>query len=139
MLYSAVPRSSQWPSIWTRAEAFALSQSALARNVARAGSESAALSNSKLISFIGPSFATSPLRKASRLESVSDDGWGAAAIPVPDGALGFSAVHFGPVEVAGVPVLQETKKIAANNLRPYWIIILCSLIVSTFPAPSWTD
>src|SRR5688572_14387564 len=121
MLYSAVPRSSQCPSTCTRAAGFVLSQSACARKVAREDSESAALSKAKFTSFNGPPGGLSPLRSASRLESVPGLGFAGAAgvalaIPLPNGALGFSAVHVGGGGLAGLP--QEIKKITANKLKP---------------------
>src|SRR5688572_19120532 len=121
MLYSAVPRSSQCPSICTRAPAFALSQSAFALKVARAGSDRAALSKSKLTSFSGPPDGLSPLRKASRLEVAPGSDFGGAvgwalAVGAPDDALGFSAVHLPGGGLAGFP--QEIRKIIANKPKP---------------------
>src|SRR6185312_9586076 len=52
-LYSLVPRSSQWPSISTRAEGLLLSQSAFARSVARASVLRSYRSKSNITSLSG--------------------------------------------------------------------------------------
>ena len=90
----------------------------LARKVARASSESAALSKLKPISFIGPPVADSPLCNASRLEEEPGSGLGGAGGfgGAPVDALGFSAVHFGGGGLAVPP--QEIRNVAANKFTP---------------------
>src|SRR5258706_8685063 len=127
-----------------RALLFDLSQSALAFKVARADSESATLSKSKLISFSGPPLAASPVRKDSRLEVVPGSGFGGAGgfgasglAGPPVDALGFSADHFGGGGLAGLP--QANKKLNASSFTPLCNSLLCSLIITTFPVPSQAD
>src|SRR5712692_1919283 len=83
-LYSLVPRSSQWPSISTRADGLAFSQSALVFNVARASGRKSKLSNAKKTSLSGLEGGVSvdlPSPARLRLESpvaaspVLDWGW----------------------------------------------------------------
>ncbi|HEX6769465.1 MAG TPA: hypothetical protein VF208_08950, partial [Candidatus Binatia bacterium] len=98
----------------------------------------AALSKLKLMSFSGLGAAGFPVCSSSKL--VLGAGFGAAGF----GAAGFgfsagrfSPVHFGGGGFAGLP--HETKKVIANNFNPLCKIRFCSLIETTFPAPSWTD
>src|SRR5581483_2342533 len=120
MLYSAVPRSSQWPSIWTLAAGLALSHSALVFKTARACSESAALSKSKWMSAIGPVPAASPRLSASRLESLLPSALAGAgfadAVAFPLEALGFSEVQLAGGGLGGLPHAARNR--TANNTEP---------------------
>jgi hypothetical protein len=109
-------------------------------NVARAASESAALSKLKPTSFSGPLVAASPFCKASKLVfssafDATGGGFGAAGFAAS--AEGFSADHFGGGGFAGLP--HDTKKVIVSNFNPLCKIRFCSPIETTFPAPSWTD
>jgi hypothetical protein len=121
----------------------ALSQSALAFNVAREFSLRVALSKSKVMSFMGPPPAASPLRNASRLDPGTGAGAGGALgagggfAATAFGALGFCAVHVGGGGFAGLP--QANKKLTANNFIPLRNSKFVSLISPTFPVPSRTE
>ena len=91
------------------------------------------------MSFSGPAVADCPVRSSSKLVFGSGfggaGGFGAAGFGFSAGK--FSPVHFGGGGFAGLP--HETKKVIASNFNPLCKNRFCSLIESTFPAPSWTD
>jgi hypothetical protein len=113
-----------------------LSQSALLFKVVRAASERAALSKLKFMSFSGLAAAGFPVCSSSKLVlGAGAGGFGAAGFGFSAGK--FSPVNFGGGGFTGLP--HETKKVIANNFNPLRKIRFCSLIETTFPAPSWTD
>src|SRR5512140_3501477 len=118
-----------------RAVALALSQSALVRKVARAESESAALSKLKWISLSGLAAACFPVCSSSKLVlgAGGGAGGGLGAAGVGFSAGRFSPVHFGGGGFTGLP--HETKNATAKNFNPLCKIRFCSLIETTFPAP----
>jgi hypothetical protein len=81
------------------------------------------------------------LRNASRLDVEPGSGLGGAGglgasgfVGVAAGAFGFSAVHFGGGGLAGLP--QENKNPTTNSFTLSRKTFVCSLIETTFPAPS---
>ena len=129
-------------SIWTRAPGLLLSQSAFVFSVARALSESSALSKLKRISLSGPPAALWPDFRASKLEVVAGSDFDGAALAcaaglgAPDEAFGFSALHLGEGGLAGLP--HAAKNAAMNTPNANCKNILLFLILSsTFPS-CWT-
>jgi hypothetical protein len=142
-LYSVVPRSSQWPSISTRADGLVFNQAAFSRKVARACSLNSYLSKAKKTSLSGPDSGVLPWRCASKLEPDAGP-WDIEVLVLDfDGAFGdkeeaAEEETCGPVLSVVLDAQPNTDKVATATARPIQLHLkFVNISTSLLPWNNW--